>query len=69
MRDALRDQLIEARRNLGRQLEILQAPATVAGKGGLARPDNRVLIAELQGQLREINEAIASLDSAHAQGS
>jgi hypothetical protein len=63
MADALRGQLIEAKRNLSRQLEVLQSPATVAGKGGLVPPDNRTLIAELQRQLSEINEAIANLNS------
>ena len=63
MRDALREQLIGARQNLSRQLEIFQSPATVNGKGGLVSPDNRGLIADLQRQLREINEAIANLGS------
>jgi len=61
MSDALREQLIEARKNLSRQLEILQSPATVTGKG--PPPDNRGLIGDLQQQLREINEAIANLGS------
>jgi hypothetical protein len=61
MRDALRQQLIGARTNLSRQLEILQSPATVTGKGGLVPPDNRRLIADIERQLREINEAIANL--------
>jgi len=61
MRDGLREQLTEAKRNLSRQLEILQSPATVVGKPGLVPPDNRALIAELQRQLREINEALANL--------
>jgi len=63
MRDDLREQLIGARTNLSRQLEILQSPATVTGKGALVPPDNRGLIADLQRQLREINEAIANLGS------
>jgi hypothetical protein len=66
MRDALREQLIDARRDLSRQLEILQSPATVTGKGGAAPPDNRGLIADLQRQLGEINEAIANLGSSDA---
>ena len=66
MRDVLREQLIEARTNLSRQLEILQSPATVTGKGGLVPPDNRGLIADLQRQLREVNEAIANLGSSDA---
>jgi len=63
MRDPLREQLIGARNDLSRQLEILQSPATVTGKGGLDSPDNRGLIADLQRQLREINEAIDNLGS------
>jgi hypothetical protein len=63
MQDALREQLIGARRNLIRLLEILQAPATVTGKGGLVPPDNRGLIADVERQLREINEAIANLET------
>jgi hypothetical protein len=63
MRDALREQLIAARGNLSRQLEILQSAATVTGKGGLVPPDNRGLIVDLQRQLSEINEAIANLGS------
>ena len=62
MTRGLREQLLEARRNLSRQLEILESPATVAGRG--LPPDNRALIAELQQQLREIEEAIAKLGSA-----
>jgi hypothetical protein len=66
MRRALREQLIGARTNLSRQLEILQTPTTVTGKGGLDSPDNRGLIADLQRQLREINEAIDNLGSSDA---
>jgi hypothetical protein len=61
MPDDLREQLLEAKRNLTRQLEVLQSPATVTGN--VVPPDNRALITELQGQLREIKEAIANLDS------
>jgi len=67
MREPLREQLIEARRNLTRQMEILQSPATVVGKGGLMPPDNRALVMELQRQLREIEEAITKLGSDDAQ--
>jgi hypothetical protein len=66
MQYPLREQLIGARKDLSRQLEILQSPATVTGKGGLDSPDNRGLIADLQRQLREINEAIDNLGSSDA---
>jgi hypothetical protein len=61
MPNGLREELVEARKNLGRQLEVLQSPATVAGN--LAPPNNRALVAGLQEQIRQINEAIANLDS------
>jgi len=60
MSDSLRGQLLEAKRNLTRQLEIMQSPATVTGN--VVPPDNRALISDLQSQLREINDAIANLD-------
>ena len=60
MPDRLREELVEASKNLRRQLEILQSPPVITGKGG--PPDNRALIAELQDQLRQIDEAIANLD-------
>jgi len=63
---SLRDQLIEAKRNLGRQLAILEGPATVAGKPGMRPPDNRSLIASLQAQLREIDDALANLKDDNA---
>ncbi|HTZ78864.1 MAG TPA: hypothetical protein VMC10_13190 [Stellaceae bacterium] len=66
MEAGLREQLIEAKRNLSRQLEILQSPATVAGKPGLEAPDSRALISELQSQLREINTAISNLGARDA---
>jgi hypothetical protein len=62
MPHGLREELVEARKNLRRQLELLQSPATIAGNPGLAPPDNRALVAELEDQLRQINEAIANLD-------
>ncbi len=66
MGDGLCERLHEARRNLSRQLEVLQSPATVNGNPRLVPPDNRALIADLQGQLREINTAIAELKSDEA---
>lgn len=61
-RDALREQLLKAKRSLDRQLEVLQSPATPGGLG-LRPPDNRAIIAELRSQLREIDEALADLES------
>lgn len=62
-RDSLREQLMLAKRNLSRQLEVLQSPTTLAGNPGLRPPDNRTVIAKLQAQLREIDEALVSLGS------
>ena len=62
-RDSLRDELTKAKRDLGRQLEILQSPAVPAGIFALRPPDNRAVIATLQAQLREIEEALANLGS------
>ena len=62
MPDGLREQLVEARKNLRRQLEVLQSPATIPGHPGLVPPDTRALVAELENQFRQINEAIAHLD-------
>ena len=50
MRDALREQLIAAKQNLSRQLEILQSPATVNGKGGAAPPT-------IVGSLQTLNDS------------
>jgi hypothetical protein len=54
----LRQELEEARASLTRQLEILRSPMRPA-----RAPNNRAIIAELQGQLREITQVLAELDS------
>lgn len=52
----LREQLTEARDRVRRQLEILKGSAS--SRWG----DNRSVIAELEQELRELNEALADLD-------
>jgi hypothetical protein len=54
----IREQLIEARESLRRQIEILQAGPASIGKGG-EFIDNTDMIAELSGTLREIEQALA----------
>jgi hypothetical protein len=61
MQKTLREQLTEARDRVSRQLKILRAPSTPSFLGG--PPDNRSVIAALETQLRELNEALASLGS------
>jgi len=61
MQKTLREQLTEARDRVSRQLKILRSPLTPFFLGG--PPDNRSVIAALETQLRELNEALANLDS------
>ena len=51
----LRTQLIEARDRIRRELEILQAPSSIGGGA-----DNRSVIAELQAELAQIQQALAN---------
>ncbi len=51
----LRAQLIEARDRIRRELEILQAPSSIGGGA-----DNRSVIAELQAELAQIQDALAN---------
>ncbi len=51
-----RQQLVEARNTLSRQIEILRAP--MGGSFKTAPPDNRALIAELSRQIQQIDEAL-----------
>jgi hypothetical protein len=55
---ALRSELCEARFAIQRQLELLRSPFSVRG----GPPGNRQVIARLQQQLTEIEEALADLD-------
>jgi hypothetical protein len=54
----LRAELSEARFTIQRQLELLRYPMSVRG----GPPGNREIIATLQQQLKEIEEALADLD-------
>ena len=58
----LRQQLLGARANVERQIGILVAGPASLGKGG-GFIDNRSLIEELRGTLREINKALDGLGS------
>ena len=51
----LHDQLIEARDRLRRELEILRAPSSIGGA-----PDSRSVVAALEQELREIEDALAN---------
>jgi hypothetical protein len=57
---ALRAELSEARFTILRQLEILRHPFTTASPRR-GSPANREIIARLQAQLEEIEEALAAL--------
>jgi hypothetical protein len=61
----LRDELTEARDAIGRQLELLRHPFTPVGVRH-GPPDTRSILAELERQLGEIDEALAGLDSTDA---
>jgi hypothetical protein len=51
---SLREQLIEARDRLRRELDIVRYPTSIGGGA-----DNRGVIAELEAELREIVDALA----------
>jgi hypothetical protein len=55
---ALRSELSEARFAILRQLEVLRYPNALRG----GPPASREIIARLEGQLKEIEEALANLD-------
>ncbi len=61
---SLRQQLVEARANIREQLYRLRNPVTKGG--GCQPPDNRGLIAELSGQLREINAILDGEETPNA---
>ncbi len=51
----LRAQLIEARDKVRRELEILSAPSSIGGGS-----DDRSVVADLEAELRQIEEALAN---------
>lgn len=58
----LRQQLVEARNDVLRQIEILQAGPASLGRGG-EFIDNTSLIANLSNTLHEIEDGLAGLES------
>jgi hypothetical protein len=54
--DPLREELTEAINKVRRELEILQAPSSIGGP-----PDNGSVIADLEDELRRLEEAKADL--------
>jgi hypothetical protein len=50
----LRTELVEARDRIRRELEILQAPSSIGNP-----PDNGGVIAELEAELSQIEDALA----------
>ncbi|MEO7026679.1 MAG: hypothetical protein ABI056_03910 [Caulobacteraceae bacterium] len=50
----LRDQLIEARDRVRRELEILLSPSSIGGGA-----DNRGVVADLEAELRQLDDAVA----------
>lgn len=64
MSESLRRQLIKARETLTRQIEIMRNPVSLAPYGPFVSfpPDNRNLIAELEAELAQVNDALAGLE-------
>ena len=62
----LRQQLAEARANIIEQLYRLRSPASEGLLPGIRAPDNRSIIAELEGELREIEDILAAKGSPDA---
>jgi hypothetical protein len=52
---SLREQLVEARDKVRRELEILQTPSSIGGGA-----DDRGVVADLESELRELEEALAN---------
>jgi hypothetical protein len=52
---SLREQLVEARDKVRRELEILQTPSSIGGGA-----DDRSVVADLESELRELEEALAN---------
>lgn len=57
----LRDELVTARDRVQRQIEIMTGPHSGGYEGG-AWGETRSVIADLQSELRQLNEAIANID-------
>ncbi len=64
----IRDQLVEARKRIIAQLEEMDFRANAAGfaRRGGGPPDYRDLVAELQGELSEIDKLLGNEDSPDA---
>jgi hypothetical protein len=56
-KDSLRAELTEARDKIRRELEILLTPSSIGGGA-----DDRGVIAELQAELKQIEEALAGFN-------
>ncbi len=52
----LREQLTEAIDRVRRELEILESPSSIGGK-----PDDEGVVADLQKELRQLEDALAGL--------
>ena len=57
---SLREQLLDAQRNLQRQIDVMRAGPVSLGRGG-AFVDFSSQIADLSAQLREIEDGLANL--------
>jgi hypothetical protein len=68
MSQSLRQQLIEARGTLTRQIEIMRHPVSLAPYGPSLSfpPDNRELIAKLEAELAQVNALLADEDQKKA---
>jgi hypothetical protein len=56
----LREQLIEARSKITAQLDELYLRTAPGGRGNALPPDYRAIIAELEGELSDIDELLGS---------
>lgn len=57
---SIRQQLIEARANIQREIDILHTPAVIGGPPFVPNP-KKALVEKLKAELREIDEALADL--------
>jgi hypothetical protein len=63
---SLRKQLVEARANIIEQLYQLRSPASEGLLPGIRAPDNRSIVAELEGELREIEALLGGKEASDA---